>query len=263
MKKILIALCFLPLTALLLPGCDKTSNLDGATSALGAALKDIPNLSNFAVQATTAFVAGSKGVINIASTTLADGTYTVNYSLTGSNTFSGTAQLVMSGGAGSFLTPLLTSGGPTTATVNSVTSSTGATSTPPSTQNNLSNLFDSSGYMGANYTLANGTVTQFTTTDVTATLTGSLLTIQGVMWTPILTTINIADHSYSGATGVVTIGSTGSLSYGEAGSGVTISEVASSGSYTIATTSPLLTGTFSVTNSDHSTVTGTFSCANP
>ena len=264
MKKILITLCIAAGTLFLPTGCDKTSNLAADANGLGVALKDIPNLTNFAVQATTAFVAGAAGLINIFSSTLADGTYTVNYNLTGKNTFTGTSTLIMSGGTGTFSTPVLTSGGPTTATVTSVTSSNGNSSTPPATQNNVSTMFDSSGYMTANYTLSTGAVTQFATNQVTATLTGTLLSIQGVMWTPILTTINIVDFSYSGAAGVVTVnGTAGSLSYGESGNGIAVSEIATSGSYTITTTTPLLTGNFKVTNHDNSTVIGSFSCPAP
>ena len=261
MKKVFLTLCVAAAALFVPTGCSK-SNLGADANPLGVAFKDIPDLSNFAVQATTAFVAGAQTLIHIFSTTLADGQYTVNFNLSGNNTFSGSATLTMNGGTGTFTTPVMGSAGPTTATVTSVVNSAGHSSTPPSTMNNVTSMFDSSGYMGANYTLANGTVTQFVTNQVTATVTGTLLSIHGVMWEPILTTITITDFNYSGAPGVVNVnGTAGSLSYGEAGNGIAISEIASSGSYTITTTTPLLTGRFSVTNPDNSKVVGTFSCA--
>ena len=143
MKKVLYTVFLAGAALFTTTGCDKNDNIGGIGNVLGTALKDIPNLKSFIVQATSAFVAGAEGLIHVFSNTLADGTYTVNYNLTGNNTFSGTSTLTMVSGVGTFSTPKLASGGPTTATVTNVTNQAGNSAAP--TANNVSSMFDSSG----------------------------------------------------------------------------------------------------------------------
>ena len=241
----------------------------------GSKLAAIPNIVNFELQAATAFVKGAASTISILSSTLGDGTFTVNFDMSGANNLSGqTASLTMSGGNGTFQTPSLPNSGETNITINSITNSAGGNANI--TANNTYSISDSSGLMTGTYT-SGGTTTALRATHVTASITLSQLVITGIIWEPNLININLTDYLYAGAAQTVnfnfdsnipsspTNNSTynGSASYGLAGPGGTISDLSQHGMIKINTISPLLTGTFSYTNQDSSTVSGSFSCPHP
>ncbi len=267
MKKTFVILLIGATTLFTPTGCTKPGSITNPLSA-------IPDITNFLVQASATFAANAPALIRIFSSSLGNGTFSINYTLGGGyNSGSGTATLTMSGGSGTFSTSTLTSGGPTTVTVNSIALPNGGSASP--TANNVSSVFDSTGLMTATYTPLSGSATSFSATQVTASLGGTLLTINAVMWTPNLTTINLYEDYYSGATGVVSfngndlvfpdVNSTfnGSASYGVAGAGITISDLSAHGSVTINTVAPLITGSFTYKNQDSSVVVGTFSCPAP
>jgi hypothetical protein len=265
MKKLFTTL-LIAIAALCVPtGCYK-SDIGSTISPLNTLpLSDLPNITNFLVQASTAFVADAQAVVHVFSSSLGDGNFTVNYNITGNNSLSGTATLTINRGSGTFTTGVLHSAGPSTVTVTSISNAAGS-STPP-TGNNVSSMFDSTGIMGATYTSGTKDTTwQFNTYQVTTQLAGSLLTINAVMWTPNLTTISLTDFNYPITVGVHTFTSasgTYAASYGVAGSGIAIADLASHGTFTITSTAPLLVGSFTYTNQDSSTVVGTFSCPQP
>jgi hypothetical protein len=250
-------------------GCSKSGG--SATNPISA----LPDVANLLLKASTTFVKGAAALLTLSAPNLSDGTYTVNYSLGGGyNMGSGlSTSMTISGGTGTFQTQSLSSAGPTSVTINSITNSAGATATVSS--GNVSNMFDSTGQMSATYTPASGSGSSFSATDVTATLTGNMLVIEGVMWTPNLTTISLTNYIYSGSTGAVNFNANdltpgnsnsvfnGAASYGVSGTGITISDLASRGSITINTTTPTLTGTFTYKNQDSSMVSGTFNCLHP
>ena len=236
----------------------------------------LPNLSNFSVAASS-FVKGAAAIISIASSSLGSGTFTVNYSLSGANNLvNQVATLIMDAGNGTFSTPVLngvSSTMGTTITINSIQNSAGGSANP--TGNNVQTFSDSSGLMTATMTGVSGGPTTFRGIHVDASLAGSLLSIDGVMWTPWLTTVTLYVDNYMHATGPVqfnandlsttSITSTfnGSASYGVAGNGLAISDLSQHGIVTINTVSPLITGTFTYTNQDSSVISGSFSCPAP
>jgi hypothetical protein len=98
--------------------CSATSN------ELTVTIKPLPNLAGQQTSTPVAYCK-SKGVpITISGTGLADGSYTVNYTLTGANAQAATdASMTVSGGSkqGTFLSSVLSNLGSTTVTINSVT----------------------------------------------------------------------------------------------------------------------------------------------
>ncbi len=248
-------------------GCVKTPG--------GNSVTDLLNVANFLLKASVAFVKGAAATIGVGAPSLADGTYTVHFNLTGANVASGlSATLAMSGGNGSFQTPAMVSDGPTSVQVTSITSASG--SAAAITSGNTSSLFDSTGTMNATYTPATGSAISFHATDVTASISGGALYISGVQWPqPNLVNINLTDYLYTGAIGTVAFNSNdlsssgptstfnGSAAYGLSGSSGVISDLSAHGSITITTLTPVVSGSFTYTNQDSSVVTGTFSCVHP
>jgi len=245
---------FLAACILIIPmGCNS-----GATSS--SYLSTIPSVSNFSLASTTPFVKGQRTTVDVSSSTLGNGLFTVLFTLSGGNTGTNSAELTMSGGVGTFLTTVLPNDAPTTLTVNYLiyTYDTFAVTT-----NNSTALYDSSGSMTATYTPHGGSAVPLTATDVTATLTSGVLNIQGVVWgNNLTTTISLFNNSYTGTPGTISFNAGGNATFAETGS-ATINDASASGSFTITAVSPLLTGTFSFTNADASVVTGTFSCPAP
>ena len=253
-----------------------TTNTGCTVASTGNNLS-LPDISSLQVAASS-FVKGASSLISIASSSLGSGTFTVNYSLSGANNLTNqVATLIMNAGSGTFSTPSLsgTSSG-TTITINSITNSAGGSANI--TSNNSTVFSDSSGLMTATVAGASGGPTSFRGTHVNATLAGTLLSIDGVMWTPWLTTITLYLDYYAGTTGPVYFNSNdlsafprdtyssynGSTAYGVAGNGLAISDLSADGVVNITSTSPLITGTFSFTNSDSSIVSsGNFSCPAP
>src|ERR1700750_1101957 len=120
MKKILAILSLGIIAIFSFPtGCVKPSTSSGVSS-------DVPNISDFTVAASTVFQAGAKAYIKILSSSLGNGTFNVSFDLTGANPLSGgTGTLTMSGGVGTFATPLLANPGPTFVTITSISNSAG------------------------------------------------------------------------------------------------------------------------------------------
>jgi hypothetical protein len=249
-------------------GCTKS----GGSNPIVAA---IPDIANFELQAASAFVAGAASTISILAPSLGSGAFTVNFNLTGANTLSNqTATLTMNGSTGTFQTPALSNSGETNISINSITNSAGGSANV--TSNNTYSISDSTGLMTGTYT-SGSTKTTLRATHVLASITLSQLNIIGVIWEPNLININVTDYLYSNAPATVnfnfnsnipsspTNNSTynGDASYGFAGASGTISDLSAHGFITITTVSPLLTGNFSYTNEDSSTVVCTFSCPNP
>ena len=243
-------------------------------SPSGNSVSDLLNVSNFLVQASATFVQGAATTIGVTAPSLADGTYTVHFNLTGYNVISNlSATLAISGGAGSFKTPIIPNDGPTSVQVTSITSSSGTAAAI--TSGNTSSLFDSSGTMNATYTPTTGSATSFHATDVTAVLAGTNLQIVGIVWQPDLKTITLRDLVFTSTPATVAFSSSdltpgsptydgnGNAVYQVSGSSGLINDASDHGSITITATSPLLTGSFTYTNMDGSVVAGTFSCPHP
>lgn len=249
MKRIFLASISALLFMAFETGCQKTDN--GAANAL-------PDVSNFSISGVSSVIPGAAGKVSITAPSLGAGTYTLLYNMTGANPATGlTATLNMAGATGSFQTPPLSGVGSSTLTITSVTNSAGKTAALSG--NNTINIVvqDSTGLMNATVS----TATNFSATDVTSSLAGNLLSVNGTMWSPDLRTIVLYNNHYTHSTGTIhfnasdTTAGNGSAHYGAPG----IAQVASYGTITITATSPLLTGSFSFTNPDSSKITGTFS----
>ncbi len=87
--------------------------------------------SNFNLVNATSVCAGSGSLVTVATSALLDGTYTVNYNVTGANTTSGTASMTMTSGSGTFTIAALSTAGVNTITVTGVVMN-GCTITPSS-----------------------------------------------------------------------------------------------------------------------------------
>jgi hypothetical protein len=237
-------------------GC--TKNDSGSGNAL-------PDVSNFSISTATSVSAGAAAAVSVSAPSLGTGVFTIHFNLSAPNAATDqTATLTMSGATGIFQTPVLASVGSTTLTATSITNSVGNTASI--TGNNTIVItttapHDSTGLMNATINSL-----PFRATDVTATLSGSSLTISGTVWTPGLSQIVLYNNRYSHNTGTIyfntadTTTSRGSAHYSATGG---VAQVAAYGSITITNTSPLLTGSFSFTNPDSSRVNGTFSTPAP
>ncbi len=259
-RSLLLCLLALTFTYTTNTGCIKSPGGGGVT---------LPDLSSFSVAASS-FAVGAASTIEIASSSLGSGTFTVNYSLSGANNLvNQAATIIMNAGAGTFQTPALTGVSTTegtTITINSIQNSAGGSANPSG--NNVQTFSDSTGLMTATITGASGGPTSFRGIQVSALLAGENLQIDGVIFTPVLTAIDLNVHNYMHANSTTAInisdpGTNAGAFYNVSGNGIAIADIAQTGTISITGTSPLLTGTFSYTNQDGSVVSGSFSCPAP
>ncbi|MBS1587870.1 MAG: hypothetical protein JSS82_20240 [Bacteroidetes bacterium] len=211
----------------------------------------IPNIASFEIAAAATFIKGAATLINIASTSLVDDNYTVNYTLTGSNSYTGTASMHFSGGQGSFNTEILNNGGNTSITINSITSSTGNTTNI--TSHNTSSFFDSTGLLTCTI---NGN--PFRATDVEASLSGNMLVITGTEWEPALRTVSLRVNNYAHAPINASFNIADASEFNGA-AGYTAPSTAVGDAYgniNITSVSPVLQGSFSFTTTDSSKFAG-------
>lgn len=241
-------------------GCVKSSNNNTTIPSV-----NLPDISNFTISAVNAFVKGASTLVSVASSSLADGAYTIYFDLTGANNvLNASASLNISGDKGTFSTPVLSNDGLTSIVIKKIVSSTGESSSFTST---ISKSFsDSSGLMTCNI---NGTAFRATHVNATWLGSGSILSISGVYWDP-LTTVTLYWDSYTGTTatryfndkvnvpGAWNSVYNGSASYGAPG----ISQLSANGSITVTSkTGNAISGTFTFTCDDSTRLTtGTFNC---
>ena len=106
-------------------GTITVTNANGCTSPSNSFTLDVtaaPNVSNFSVASANSCI-NSGATITINSSTLANGTYTVSYDLSGSNTATGnTASMIFTAGTGTFITSALSNLGLTNITATQVAS---------------------------------------------------------------------------------------------------------------------------------------------
>ena len=192
MKKILTILSVVTLfttIAIMQIGCKKSSS----NSASGT---NVPDISNFSIQSVSTFVAGAPTLVSVVSKTLADGSYTMHFDMSGANNLvDRDATMVFSAGSGTFLTPMLANAGNTNITINSISSSSGgnnAFGVPVTKQ-----FTDSTGLITCKI---NGV--DYRTTHVFASLVSGMgiLELHCESLAP-LTTITIDWIGYSGTTG--------------------------------------------------------------
>ena len=253
MKRIFTVLAItLSITFVCTTGCVKDPT--GVTDVV----KEIPDLANFVVTAERTFISGAATAIQIASSSMADGDYTVNFSLTGSNTYSGSANMNFTGGHGTFNTPVLANGGNTNIVINSIANSSGGSATPSA--NNTSSFFDSTGTMNGTIQLAD----PFYATDVYWSQTNTLMTVEGVMWDP-LRTVDVTLYNFSVANLPYTLvfhslADGGAISYSDPSASDL--RTAAHGKIVITSigTGNIMNGTYEATMGDSSTISGTFAC---
>jgi hypothetical protein len=211
----------------------------------------IPDVANFEIAAAATFIKGAATLINLASTTLVNDDYIVNYSLSGSNTYTGTASMHFSGGQGSFNTQVLSNGGNTSIIINSITSSTGNTTNV--TSHNTSSFFDSTGLLTCTI---NGN--PFRATDVEASLAGNMLVITGTEWEPALRTVSLRVNNYAHAAINASFNLADASEFnGSAGYTAPSTAVGDAyGNINITSVSPTLQGSFSFTTTDSSKFAG-------
>ena len=222
----------------------------------------LPNIANFTIQAVSSFVAGASTVISIASSTLGNGIFTVNYSLSGANNLSNlTATMTVNGSSATFSTPVLPTSGETTITINSISNSSGGSSA--FTSQPTYSFSDSIGLMTAT---VNGVA--YRATHVIASSAGGLITIAGTKWNP-LTGITLHVYNYVNAPITANFNANdasnanGDAAYNLAAPTGGIADLSQHGTIAITQVSPLVVGTFTFTNQDSSVVTGSFSCPHP
>jgi len=257
-----------------------TANTGCTTSGSGGGnvLSLLPNIANFALQTIASFVPGNGAGVTFSAPSLGAGTFTVNFNLTSSTTpadnlSNQSATFTMSAGAttGTFTTPAIPQGGNVSITINSISNSSGSSNV---TSNNTKTFSDSTGLMTGTYTPAGGSAQQLRATHVIATITLNQLVINGTIWTPNLTGITLTDYIFAGTTGTVSFNANdlssdanstfnGTAAYNVAGSSGGIADLSQHGTITLTTLSPLITGTFTYTNTDSSVVAGSFSCPHP
>jgi hypothetical protein len=232
-------------------GCKKSDN------------SPYPDVNNFSATALSNYTIGSPGNILVTSASLAPDNYTVKYHYTYDTGYitGQSATLVMKNHTGSFQTSILTQDLVTYVTLDSIINSIGKAA--PLTKNNLVTLCDSTGQM----TLVMGSGS-FQALYVAAEITTNNLYIDGECYLPGTTdhqdwVLEISNYTVPGIY---------SFNYDFFGGGFGIytftgsSYVIDTGKYgtiNITASSPLLTGTFSVTCTDSTKITGSFSCVAP
>jgi hypothetical protein len=228
---------------------------------------NIPDISNFSIKSVSSFVAGASSMVSVASSTLASGTYSIHFNLSGANNLIGqVATMVFAAGSGTFSTPSLATAGNTNITITSITNSSGGTETfsMPVTKQ----FSDSTGLMTCKI---NGVNYRATHVDAHWLGAGDILSVHGVLWDP-LTTITVYWDGYNGTTGSryfnendfnsasPTSNFNGSAAYSAPG----IAGLSANGNITVSTISTTnITGTFQFTcdGSDSVRITnGAFSC---
>jgi len=202
---------------------------------------DLPDISDFTIEAIAAFTEGASALISIASTTLDPGTYTIYYDLTGANPMTGlSAVLTIVGSHGSFSTPSLAAAGDMSVKIKSISNSAGGSST-----------------------ISGGGAT-YTAKHVRAYKTGAQLNISATIWTP-LTAHNLYINNYYNMPLVAnfnkhTLPTTADVIFQPPGTGI----FGEYGTITVTSSSPIVNGTFSYTGDDSSKITlGTFSVKAP
>ncbi len=256
MKKLFKFSALIAALALAAPiGCIKKTDTVNPASML-------PNISDFHLPGNLSLVAGLAANITINSSSLGTGTFKVHYNLTGLNVGSAlTAVLNIANNVGTFSTIKLDNEGASTLVITGIENASGYLS--PLTSGNTMTITTTPTSTGADSTgLVTATINgtdEFRATDVTTTLTGSLLSIHAVHWDPLQTITLYIDH-YAHNTGPVYFNETNMTGFeGSASISAGVTGLAHHGVITITTTTPTLTGTFSFTTTDSSRVTGTFS----
>ncbi len=90
----------------------------------------LPNISNFSIGSVTNPAPGGTSTVTINSTSLANGTYTVTYNLSGDNTATGsTASVTIASGTGTFATSALATAGYTTIAITNINTAANCNST--------------------------------------------------------------------------------------------------------------------------------------
>jgi len=115
----------------------------GCSASVVVTVTPIPNISNFTSPTATSECLGGGSVVTINSTSLGTGTFNVNYTLTGANPGSGSATMIMGLSSGTFTIPAsaLTTAGVTNITINSISTTTGCTSFPASSNTTSTTTF--------------------------------------------------------------------------------------------------------------------------
>ena len=246
-----------------------TTNTGCTPGSSGTTPLSLPDLSNFSLQSIGTFVKGASTIITLASSSLGSGTFNVNYSISGANTLvNQVATLIMNGSTGTFSTAILNASGQDVITINSISNASGSTN---ASGNNTARFYDSTGLMTTNITGAAVGPSAYRATYVTASLTAGTLVINGVMWTQNQASqLNLNIANYVGNTGPIYFNANdatnfnATTSYIVAGSTAGLNDFDQHGVITITGTTPLLTGTFTITNTDSSMMnSGTFSCPAP
>lgn len=220
----------------------------------------LPDVASLTIRSVSTFVPGDSATVTLYSYTLTPGPYLLHYNLSGANVSNGdTAIVYLNDSIATFSTHLLANPGNTTLTLTMITNSSGGYATL--SKHNTMTFSDSIGLMTATFNDTGA----YKAMHVTATLTGTLLTIQGTYWKP-LTTVTLNVDNYAHTTGPVYFNAhditnaNGNALY----TTPTKTDSSQHGVITITNTTPLITGTFSFTNKDSSTISsGTFSCVAP
>lgn len=220
----------------------------------------LPDVSDFRIAKALPFSAGSSSTVSIYSNSLGSATFKVHYDLTGSNTLlSQTSTLVMKGGAGVFVTPKMPNAGLTFLTINSITNSKGGGTVL--LENNKYTISDSTGLLSA---IIDSTY-NFYATDLVATLDSNHLTIRGVIAEPNTSTITLYIDNFKRSNGSIyfsnyDVPEIAHAMYTFPGGGF----LSANGVIKIITVSPTLSGSFSFTGMDSTTVTsGLFAVPTP
>lgn len=135
-------------------------------------INNSPDVSDFATAATS-LCAGNNSDITVTSSSLATGTYTVTYDVSGANSATGnTATLTMAGGTGTFSIPaaILTANGSNTVTITNIQNASSCNSTPSSGNTaafNVSAVPTIASISASSYELCIGTGITFTASGVT------------------------------------------------------------------------------------------------
>ncbi len=149
------------------------------TNTPSVSMNALPNVSNLGILASNVAM-GSSSTVTISSTSLAVGTYTITYNLTGANSATGnTSSITMSSNSGTFSTSTLTNSGSTNVVISSIRNASNCTTNLSTGNNSSFTVYSNNSNLSA-LGLSNGTLSpsfSSSTISYTASVVNSISSI--------------------------------------------------------------------------------------
>jgi tRNA threonylcarbamoyladenosine modification (KEOPS) complex Pcc1 subunit len=159
------------------------------TNTPSVSINALPNITNFSVSASNVGM-GNTSTITISSNSLAAGTYTVTYNLTGANSSTGNiSSVTMSSNVGTFSSSVLANSGSTNVVITSIQNASNCTSNL-STGNSSSFTVYSNNALLSSLSLSNGTLSPSFNSSIVSYTSSVVNSVSSITVTPIKSDAN-------------------------------------------------------------------------